>query len=61
MERKKASDFHPEVLRLFDGYVHGAISRRDFLQVGTLGAVGFALPDLLAARQAQAAADGKKD
>ena len=36
------------------------ISRRDFLQVGTLGAVGFALPDLLAARQAQAAA-GKKD
>jgi hypothetical protein len=36
------------------------ISRRDFLQVGTLGAVGFALPDLLAARQAQAAI-GKKD
>jgi hypothetical protein len=36
------------------------ISRRDFLQVGTLGAVGFALPDLLAARQAQAAV-GKKD
>jgi hypothetical protein len=37
------------------------ITRRDFLQVGTLGAVGFALPDLLAARQAQAAAAGKKD
>ncbi len=36
------------------------ISRRDFLQVGTLGAVGFALPDLLAARQVQAAV-GKKD
>ncbi len=37
------------------------ISRRDFLQVGTLGAVGFALPDLLAARQAQAAGTGRTD
>jgi hypothetical protein len=37
------------------------LTRRDFLQVGTLGAVGFALPDLLAARQAQAAVTGKKD
>jgi hypothetical protein len=37
------------------------ISRRDFLQVGTLGAVGFALPDLLAARKTQAATPGKKD
>ncbi|MDR3461662.1 MAG: dienelactone hydrolase family protein [Beijerinckiaceae bacterium] len=27
-----ASDFHPEVLRLFDQYVHGLIPRRDFLQ-----------------------------
>jgi hypothetical protein len=36
------------------------ITRRDFLQVGTLGAVGFALPDLLAARQVQAEA-GKQD
>ena len=31
MERKKASDFPPEVLGLFDGYVHGTLSRRDFL------------------------------
>lgn len=31
LERKKASDFPPEVMRLFDGYVHGALSRRDFL------------------------------
>ena len=31
MERKKASDFPPEVLRIFDGYVHGRISRRQFL------------------------------
>ena len=32
MERKKASDFPPEVMKLFDGYVHGALSRRDFLE-----------------------------
>jgi carboxymethylenebutenolidase len=31
LDRKKASDFHPEVLKLFDGYVHGSLSRRDFL------------------------------
>jgi len=30
-ERKTAKDFHPETLRLFDRYVHGDISRRDFL------------------------------
>ncbi len=31
MERRTASDFHPEVLRLFDQYVHGLIDRRAFL------------------------------
>ena len=31
MERKKACDFHPEVLSLFDQYVHGSIDRRAFL------------------------------
>ena len=30
-KRKKASDFPQEVLALFDGYVHGHIQRRDFL------------------------------
>ncbi len=30
-QRKTAKDFHPETLRLFDRYVHGDISRRDFL------------------------------
>jgi carboxymethylenebutenolidase len=40
MERKKASDFPPEVLRLFDGYVHGAITRRDFLDRAAKFAVG---------------------
>jgi len=28
----KASHFHPEVLRLFDQYVHGALPRRGFLK-----------------------------
>jgi carboxymethylenebutenolidase len=40
MERKKASDFPPEVLKLFDGYVHGGISRRDFLERAARYAVG---------------------
>src|SRR5215471_14702666 len=31
MHRKKASDFPQELLDLFDGYVHGGISRRQFL------------------------------
>src|SRR3954465_11395822 len=31
MERKKAGDFPPEVLKLFDSYVHGYMNRRDFL------------------------------
>lgn len=40
MERKKASDFHPEVLKLFDGYVHGTVSRREFLEKASKYAVG---------------------
>lgn len=32
MSRLTAKDFAPEVLRLFDQYVHGAIDRRGFLQ-----------------------------
>jgi carboxymethylenebutenolidase len=31
MTRRKASDYSPEVLRLFDKFVHGDISRREFL------------------------------
>src|SRR5579872_5241089 len=41
----KASDFDPEILRLFDEYVHGLIDRRGFLNsaarfVGSVAAVG---------------------
>lgn len=40
MERKKASDFPPEVLKLFDGYVHGTVSRREFLDRAAKFAIG---------------------
>jgi carboxymethylenebutenolidase len=40
MERKQASDFHPEVLSLFDRYVHGLIDRRAFLASAAKFAVG---------------------
>ncbi len=40
MNRKTSKDFHPEVLRLFDKYVHGQISRRGFIDGATKFAVG---------------------
>jgi len=40
MERKKASDFPPAVLKLFDGYIHGMLSRREFLDRAARYAVG---------------------
>lgn len=39
-QRKQASEFPPEVLTLFDGYVHGALSRRDFLERAAKYAIG---------------------
>ena len=40
MERRKASDYPPDVLKLFDGYVHGVINRREFLDRAAKYAVG---------------------
>jgi carboxymethylenebutenolidase len=40
MERKTAADFDPEVLILFDAYVHGALDRRGFLDKARKYAVG---------------------
>ena len=40
MERKKASDFNPQLLSLFHRYVHGGISRREFLDGAAKFAVG---------------------
>ncbi|MGI8560771.1 MAG: dienelactone hydrolase family protein [Luteimonas sp.] len=58
--RSRASDFDPEVLQLFDQYVHGAIDRRGFLTgaarfaVGAAGAAGLLAalaPNFAAAQQ----------
>lgn len=41
MQRKKASDFHPRILEMYDGYVHGKMSKREFLTgAGKYAAVG---------------------
>ena len=45
MTRKQATDFDPELLNLFDRYVHGTISRREFFD----GAAKFAVGGLSAA------------
>ncbi len=44
MERKRATDFDPQLLALFDKYVHGHINRREFLD----GASRFAVVGLTA-------------
>lgn len=55
--RSKASDFAPEVLRLFDQYVHGNIDRRGFLAGAARFAVGATgAASLLAALSPQFAA-----
>ena len=38
--RKRASDFHPRILEIFDGYVHGRITKREFLKQAERFAVG---------------------
>ena len=39
--RKSARDFHPRILEIFDGYVHGMVSKREFItQAGRYAAVG---------------------
>ena len=40
MERKQASDFDPQLLNLFQRYVHGTINRREFLEGAAKFAVG---------------------
>ena len=50
MTRKTAADFHPQALELFDRYVHGLLSRRDFLQrAAQFAAAGVTAEGLLAA------------
>ena len=40
MERRKATDYPQEVLDLFDGFVHGTMSRREFIDQAAKYAVG---------------------
>ena len=66
MERMKATDFPKEVMRLFDGYVHGGLSRRQFLDRAAKYSVGgFTAAAMLEALQpnfalAQVAKDDKR-
>ena len=54
MTRLTAKDFQPEVLQLFDRYVHGDISRRGFLErAATLAGSAAAAVGLLAALSPQ--------
>jgi len=49
MARLTAKDFHPELLELYDGYVHGRLSRRDFLdRAAAFAVVGVTAATLLA-------------
>jgi carboxymethylenebutenolidase len=56
--RFTASDFAPEVLRLFDGYVHGLLDRRGFLEQAAkyvlAGSSATLLRDALSPRFAEA-------
>jgi carboxymethylenebutenolidase len=55
--RKKASDFDPQVLSLFDKYVHGLITRRDFIDRAskvTVGITGLAALEALTPNFAEA-------
>jgi len=58
MPRKTASDFHPEVMKLFDQYVHGIIDRRGFLaraaQYAAGGVTATMLLDMLNPKFAEA-------
>lgn len=60
MARKTAKDYDPEVLKLFDKFVHGDLSRREFIDRASLCAVGgltgaavleSLVPDFAAAQQ----------
>ena len=47
MSRKRASDYSPEILALFDRYVHGGLDRRGFLELAARVAGGVGAAALL--------------
>ncbi len=59
MKRKSAADFDPRLLELFDGYVHGAMTKREFLDraasfagaAGAAAALAALAPDYALAQQ----------
>ncbi len=63
--RLTANDFHPEVLRLFDAYVHGGLDRRGFLEkaarFAVAGVTAVGLLEALQPRFAQAEQVPPKD
>lgn len=65
MQRKRASDFDPAILQLFDKFVHGTIDRRGFLSGAARYAVGGVtasmLLDALSPRFAEAQQIAKDD
>src|SRR5262245_52887602 len=65
MNRMKASDFHPGLLELFDGYVHGALDRREFLDrakaYAAAGVTAAALLEALSPKYAEAQQIAKDD
>ncbi|HMK89560.1 MAG TPA: dienelactone hydrolase family protein [Methylocystis sp.] len=65
MTRQTAADFHPEVLKLFDLFVHGFIDRRSFLdgakKFATGGVGAAALLEALSPRFAEAEQVSKDD
>ncbi|MEQ1531514.1 MAG: dienelactone hydrolase family protein [Methylococcales bacterium] len=65
MTRKTAKDFDPKVLKLFDQYVHGQLSRRGFLSSAAAftvaGVTAEGLLEALSPRFAEAQQVGKDD
>ena len=65
MQSKTAADFHPEVLRWFDRYVHGLTDRRGFIngvaKYATAGVTAAMLLDALNPRYAEAQQVAKDD
>ena len=60
--RKKATDFHPYILEIFDGYVHGKLTKREFIReagkFAVAGVTGLMIlkqlqPDYALARQVE--------
>src|SRR3712207_2192675 len=50
MTRLTAKDFSPELLQLYDGYAHGRLSKREFLdRAGRFAVAGLTAPAILAA------------